>query len=147
MGAWGYEPFENDSALDWLSTIEAKVEMAIGRYVRQRGKRRRRSSELSKGARFFTGQNECLVAIALAQSLARMRGGMQLELADLVVSALEKLRLDEAFLMTWDRPPAYVRVLTQYWVQAQIDLGSAKLHRKKIEAMFKGKKRARRRKK
>ena len=29
MGAWGYQPFENDSALDWLGDIERKIALSI----------------------------------------------------------------------------------------------------------------------
>jgi len=29
MGAWGYKPFENDSALDWLGAIERAVAVEI----------------------------------------------------------------------------------------------------------------------
>ncbi len=152
MGAWGYQPFENDQACDWIYDFEKKIEKTLARYVHQKGRHHRAARHnIAKAtkrrivvsdrpnARFYTGQHETFAALEAALALSASFGGMRLEIAELALSAIKKLASDVEFVESWERPGRYLFALAWRKGRVESELDDARKRRKRLEAMFRPK--------
>lgn len=136
MRAWGVEPFENDSALDWLSRIQKEVERAFKPALRPLRKQKvhrrvgpakqhviggkRVSIPQMKLVERLTLPGNCqeaaLAAVQLVLALpalygARVAPNFVETLAQRAELVLLNLKQDEAFVGVWREPKKYVAVL------------------------------------
>jgi hypothetical protein len=100
MGAWGYEPFENDAAGDWLDPIENMLAKAI-----------RSALETVKPSRHFDGYHEAVAAAALLAESSALESRINLAylaeksgLFDLAIETVCEIENDAAYLAEWDKP-------------------------------------------
>ena len=101
MGVWGYRPYDSDDAQDWLGNIEVLIVRWIKKAI-QRGT-----------------PNEVIAAAGLLVELDGPPINLCYEatregLYHKMVTYLAKLRADDAWVKTWDRPEmieVYIRLL------------------------------------
>lgn len=136
MGAWGVEPFENDSALDWLSRIQREVERAFKPALKPLRKQKvhrrvgpakqhviggkRVSIPQMKLVERLTLPGNCQeAALAAVQLVLALPALQQTRIApdyvETIAQRAEKvllnLKQDEAFIGIWFQPKKYVAVL------------------------------------
>ena len=129
MGAWGVEPFQNDSALDWLADISKKIEKTLKSALKPMVKRPFRIGVSTQGAFLrrvrktvaeykLTGrdQHEAFAAVVLVRSLPvlhqhRLGPDYKTSLIDLAEKVLDQLLEDEGFIGTWRLPFKYVAAI------------------------------------
>lgn len=138
MGAWGVEPFENDSALDWLGRIQREVERAFKPALKPLRKtkvhvrtgpprtvtsRRGNKATILSKAKLVERltlprycQHEALAAVQLVLALpvlqeTRVAPDYTETLARRAEQVLLNLKQDEAFIGFWNEPKKYVAVL------------------------------------
>lgn len=111
MGAWGYEPFENDSALDWFLVISRHVESTFRRY---------QSSGVPRGRGrkgYATGTHEALAACVIVIQLPELARSLTAEsgyarsFAEAALGIATRLLRDEHYTDSWEIPAAYERVV------------------------------------
>lgn len=149
MGAWGVEPFQNDSALDWLGRIQREVERAfkpalkppkkqkvrvfVGppRVVTLSGGRKAHVLPKAKLVERLTlpgyCQHDALAAVQLVLALptlynARVAPNYTETLAQCAERVLLNLKQDEAFIGAWDQPKKYVAVLDRELARVRVAL-------------------------
>lgn len=100
MGAWGYGPYGNDAAYDWLSRLVPEVRKAL--------KRKARPDEALTAAAFLTDYLGKHIAVAPEAQLA--------------IGRLTQIRDDEKWLGGWSEPEkkrrqidAQIRKLEKLW--------------------------------
>lgn len=126
MGAWGVEPFENDSALDWLHGVQKAVEKAL--YTHRR-----------KGKYGSTGQHEALAAAVLIRQVptlatsATAKSKYEISFAEEALVTLKLLEKDEQFIESWNSPKRYLVVLAR---EMRAIARIARVAKKEREARF-----------
>lgn len=134
MGAWGYGPFENDSAGEWLDPIVDKVErtfalalrplkrvkvthldrpIRLTRYQRAVVWRRKVKTVATTRLTMTTDcQNGALAAVVLVRSVPELHkcGGCSRpeNLIEQAAKVLDQLLKDEGFIASWNEPKKYV---------------------------------------
>lgn len=101
MGAWGYRPFDNDSALDWLYEIEKPILKTIARTL---GKTRGRDD--------YMGQ---LAAASLLVQLTQKNGlpfnlgygAREMGLFDKAIAVANAVLQNEDQIQPWDKPERF----------------------------------------
>lgn len=139
MGAWGYGPFDNDSARDWLGPIEEKIERTFALALRPLKERKQirfvfptRTTQRARRRLITKGrfkkvveskltmttycQNDALAAVVLVRSLPKLHksGGWRSDKGNLIEQAakvLGQLLKDKGHIASWREPKKYVAEL------------------------------------
>ena len=90
MGAWGYGPFDNDSAADMVALLMRDVKIVAER-------------KSDDSARYRYASARAAVQILLLAHETDILGGTSLEMG---ARALSRMRKDQEWLGTWDDPQA-----------------------------------------
>jgi hypothetical protein len=100
MGAWGYEPFSNDAAHDWVAALRQQA----ADYIRAALKPRKR------------GESATYAAAGLLADLTRHGSlldisfiALQTGLFENAEDALKRLLMDESAVSAWNDPAKYRR--------------------------------------
>lgn len=108
MGAWGYEPFDNDTALDWLHPIEDCAAKHIEAALRAIKSLPAKSRGFGRG----DGYHEALAAAALLLELSTRRATIcicyhatqKTNLYAWAVLAVEIIQRDAKWIADWKDP-------------------------------------------
>jgi Domain of unknown function (DUF4259) len=111
MGAWGTDPFDNDSALDWLDFIERPIVREIETTLLAACW----SKEEGNGA----GYHEAIAAAALLLRLTKPESipnvsynAMQRDVFDKALDVMRRIFADKEWSNSWDSPRSIRRVLS-----------------------------------
>ena len=129
MGAWGYKPFDNDSAMDWLGPIEThiltfiteaftglkRVEQVDVTYgLRKKGDKTRSGKRVQPRPKLRgSGQHEAIAAAALLAELSK--SGSLPNLAyeahkhgtfDRAIEIITSIQRNDAWIDEWNDPRA-----------------------------------------
>jgi hypothetical protein len=111
MGAWGYRPFDNDSALDWLDEIEDPILKSIEKAL---AKSRGRDDYMHKIA-------ACSLLVQLTQKSTLPfnlgYGAGQVGLFDKALAVVTDTLNDEAAIQPWDKPELFRKELLKLKAQ------------------------------
>lgn len=90
MGAWGYEPFDNDTALDWIDRVCAK---SFWDKVKSALEGKNLNEVRAAGHLTFCLLNGC-----------RAVGPSEYDIRQIAIDALNRVLKDPKWLMSWDKP-------------------------------------------
>ena len=104
MGAWHLNPYENDSALDWLGIIEDKIVPEIAKALKSRNRR--------------SGHHEAIAAAQLLVDLSDPKGkpcvayvAYERSVYALAITTVGDIAEDGEWIGTWKTPHAVYQML------------------------------------
>ena len=103
MGAWGYEPFDNDAALDWLGPIEKRIAEHIRHALRSKVPDTFEQIAAAQLLLDLTARGKTHVSISYEAS--------RLGLYDLALKAVDIARADNEAIAQWRKPQEYAAQL------------------------------------
>ena len=134
MGAWGHGPFDNDSALDWLDSVENDVCKHIAKQLSRSTSKKTMKSlrsgkvkirggktvDLPKTYVSYYDYHETIAACALLAEQCDVNARIKIryqafkdELFDKAIRALEEMAKDRAWLDEWKEPRTIEKNLTK----------------------------------
>ena len=129
MGAWGYGPFDNDSALDWLDEIEGPIIRTIDQTLSK-----------SRGRDDYMYQ---LAAASLLAQLSRRKGELPLNLSyragkvdlfDKAIAAVASAQQNGDAIKAWDKPEVFLAELVKLKAQLVAIKREEAKHQKRVAA-------------
>lgn len=110
MGSWGYAPFENDQAQDFLYRVSSILEKSMLRYVSAKTPAGRRHKQHDA---FAAVEAFCQLKALHTGLCDRSKSGKKgyTFLADLALDTVEALENDEEFVSSWRRPGLFLNVV------------------------------------
>jgi hypothetical protein len=126
MGAWGYEPMENDDALEWLANkveapLVAAIKGSLQAYLDQTEKDDVRMSEAEAAAALQVdlGGNRAKMKYTDFSGSYLGYAAKENELWLLAAKAIAKMMEEEQWLSGWNKPQQKLQVLKQLLSELQ----------------------------